>query len=822
MASVSVTVVVLACTLLATGRASRNNPDDLFAKCPADDLIPRLLSNLDDTDVRNLTQVSNSLVLSSSARDALRIRRQWKTLFEPEACLDTLLSCFEDPCRLRYVSGEWARRYLRHRVPLRPQILLLDQLFNIGHDIAAGRFEMMLKAMAVDWRLADGYALGVAIRHTSQLYDDAQHRKRALYAFRFLRQHHVAFHDVAGFDSYVATASRIFAANNVYPVPYDERDEITAALLKLLPEHHRDLVRVSLSGLAFRNIYTLIKLPGRNRNLDDDLLKVMVAHGTDLCRYYTDRTLGVAIPEKDRFDILLSEAVAADDFHTANLLITLGSGTLFRMEISAARLNPDKHEASTLAKQIMTFHPYYEDLDDIYLTIWYKFESYRQHFGMADDKNPMLLKPCLNALRRRYGAQFDECDWKRRVLIRAISVDDPWVPSEMPLTMFDDGAVILSGSGVAALTNVDVCRVRHPVSTLDHLARHATDANVQAALRHVNEHGYTVFHKNCMTGDIVHWILLRASNLDWVWGALNRSASGASCIEHWLRQRNPCDDKPVMSILTNLVAAANGTMSAYEVAVMACAGSPRGIVALLTWPASMTLTIGHLARRRVLRMKPHHADLMKSKIGVQPLGPMLNSIRALEGDSALQAFLLELYDGLSPIHWAVMMDLTAVEIVMEQAQRLGILTEVVVHRDVPARWTILHTAAINVIHWLRCAAEEMSTAIFLTQRNRYRHRLRGQLEMLFQIVVTLAARLPSVDAFCRLVSTRDYLSKDTFVDILQRAQFGHDFYFARNHDSISILYRGIVAISINRMTAFIRQHCRSFSQSSLLEFLDRR
>ncbi|CEP01583.1 unnamed protein product (mitochondrion) [Plasmodiophora brassicae] len=618
-------------------------------------------------------------------------------------------------------------------------------------------------------------------------------------------------------DGYAAAASRILAAANSYPVPYDERDEITAALLELLPEHRRDLVRVVLSGLAFLMIHSAILLPGRNRDFKDDLLKVKVAHGMNLCRY-RGRNPGVAIPEKDRFDVLVSAAVAVDDFRTANQLIALGSGTLCVMEISEY-WNPDKNGASTFAKQIMTFHPDYEDLDDIYMTIWYKFESYRQHFGMADDKNPMLLEPCLNALRRRYGAQFDECDWKRRVLIRAIGVDNPWFPNEMPLTMFDDGAVILSGSGVAALTNVDVCRVRDPVSALDHLARHATDANVQEALRHVNEHGYTVFHKDCMTGDIVHWILLRASNLDWVWAALNRLESGASCIEHWLRQRNPCDDKPVTSILTNL-AAANGTMSAYEVAVMACAGSPRGIVALLTWPASMALTIDHLARRRVLHMKPHHADLIKSKIGDQPLGPMLNSIRALEGDSALQAFLLERYDGLSPIHWAVMMDQTAVEIVMEQAQRLGILTEVVVRRDVPARWTILHTAAINVIHWLYYSAAAMSAGL-LTDRLLYRQRLSGQLEMLFQIVLSLPARLASVDDFCRLVSTRDFRSRDTFVDILQRARFGHDFYFARDPFP-SILYDSVVNRHVNDMTAFIRQHCRSFNPSSLLELLNRR
>ncbi|CEO96865.1 Uncharacterized protein PBTT_10170 [Plasmodiophora brassicae] len=589
MASVRVIVAFLASSLVALGHAvhSDDNPHNCLKSRLTVDLAPMLLSNLDNSDVWNVTQLSSNLTMSAYARDVLGIRRQWEMLFKPEASQESLLSFFESSQGLdqlrNYVPEEWARGNLHRRVPLRPQILLLDILFDFDHDGSPGHFEMILKTLAVDWRLADGYALGVAVRHTSEEYDDVQHRKRALNAVQFLLERRVTFLNDDGCDGYAASASERIAASREFPVLYDERDEITSVLLKLLPERDRNLVRMALSGLASCDIENQIEGPDQTVNLD--LLRVLVAHGMDINEPY---------PEDDdtpRPDSALLEAAVFDgDYRAANLLITLGAGLIFDNPSSTPGQNPcGIDEVCTFAEHIMTFDPYYGDMEVPYIILAGQFEPWRQRLGLAGVNKPVLLETCLKALRRRFGVEFDEHDFKRRILVYAMSdLIEPEFSFEQLLGIFDDDTVILSGAGVSALTTFDDCDVDDPVSVLDRLARHATDAQVQAALRHVTTDGHSIFHKKCMTGDIVRWILRRSSSRDWVWDALQlrstRSGpdSGASCMELWMRGSR---DSPnvIIPILRELTSAADGTMSAYQIAMLACGGSRRGEATFLSW-----------------------------------------------------------------------------------------------------------------------------------------------------------------------------------------------------------------------------------------------
>ncbi|XXQ37849.1 Uncharacterized protein PBTT_07899 [Plasmodiophora brassicae] len=709
-------------------------------------------------------------------------------LFKPEANLTTLLSYFEDPHAIDYLrdpSAEWIHECLHRRVPLRPQILLPDHLLNGDHDIDAGHFRMMLKTIVVDWRLADGYALGVAIRHTSQRSADIQHRERALRAFQFLRQHSISFLDVAGFDAYAASASERIAASDKFPVPYDERDSITSALLQLLPEHHRNLVRMALSGLAYCDIEEQI----RNGDLDFDLLKVMVAHGMDITG-------------------LLDTATTEGYFRAANLLIMLGSDMNPHSYSGGVRgYTAGSDEAFTFAEHLMTFL----EADDDFLAYSYwglalHFEPLRRRLRLPNDNKPVLLETCLGALRRRFGDGFDERNWKRRVL--ALAIGDEFsnrLPVRQLLAMFDDDTVILSGPGVSALTNLFVCGIADPVTVLDRLVRHATDDQVQAALRHVNEDGYTIFHKKCMTGHIVKWILRRASSRDWIWGALQRVVKGDSCMEFWMR--SPSHEQHVVPIVA-VLAAANRTMSSYEVAMVACAGSPRGKVAFLSRPPSTTLIISHLAPPLPSRVNRHHAAILFSKARAEPLATTLNLIRNRRGDGVLQRFLLGCYDGLSVIHWAVMMGLPAVEIVLAQGKRLGILNEVVVHRDVPAGWTILHTAAHTVYEATRYAVHVRDVDVF----HRWRQHLDGLMEKLSQMVISLHIRLASLDDFCRLVDARDKFKNRTFLNMLSEVTLWQVLDDDGSNDCIRTverLFMEVVSARHAEMSTFIQQRCHN-------------
>ncbi|CEP02672.1 hypothetical protein PBRA_002639 [Plasmodiophora brassicae] len=739
-------------------------------------MTPVIMAYLDNTDVRNLSQVSSSLTLSGNAKDALGIRRQWEMLFKPETRLGDLMAYFEDSGPMHelrsYVSVEWARGNLHRRVPLRPQILLLGHLFYADDDVSPDHFEMMLKTMVVDWRLADGYALGVAIRQTSKCFDD-QHRERALNAVRFLLAHHVAFLDIEGFDDYATSASERIAESDGFPVEYDETDAITSALLKLLPDAHRNLVRMALSGLAFDDIRFLIMRRGRNRNSNLDLLNVMVAHGMEI---------GDEKFEEETH--LIFTAVSARNFRAASLLLTLGCGmVLWFSDGVTDDYDCGNDEVFTFAEQQMTFS---DDSVDCYIALADHFELWRERLGQSGDTKPVLLETCLKALRRRFGVGFDERAWKHRVFVEAVELDIR-IPFDRLLALVDDGTVILSGPGVSTFTNFYVCDVDDPVSVLDRLARDATDAQVHAALSHVTEDGYTIFHKKCMTGDIVRWILRRASTWDWVWGALQRIAAptwrsdGGSCMRLWIERREPSYELRILTIVANL-ADANGTMSAYETAMMACAGNPMDKVNFLSWSASTTLINGHLEAHFDV-MNPYHEVLMLAKIGAEPLGPILNRISARNGDTALQTFLLERYDGFSPIHWAVMMDLPAVEAAMEQAERLGVLSEVVVHRDSPVGWTILHMAATSIVMHFPVPGRFRH----MSQPSYLRHF--EQMETLSQMVFSLRARLASLDDFCQLMDARDYLGNRTFLGMLPE-----------------VLQRfGVIAA----IAAFIRRQCNN-------------
>ncbi|SPQ99432.1 unnamed protein product (mitochondrion) [Plasmodiophora brassicae] len=202
-------------------------------------------------------------------------------------------------------------------------------------------------------------------------------------------------------------------------------------------------------------------------------------------------------------------------------------------------------------------------------------------------------------------------------------------------------------------------------------------------------------------------------------------------------------------------------MSAYEIATMACADSLPAKATFMALPASKYVIIGHLrARSRVV--DPHHADLLSARIGAQPLGPMLNQISARDGDNALQTFLLEGRAGLPAIHWAAMTDLTAVENVMEQAQRLGILSEVIAQNNTRDGWTVLHTIATSVVHCARHAVDALPSF-----HHEWRQRLHGQMEMLSQTVISLRFMLPSLDGFCQLMHARGSPTGLTFVLILE-------------------------------------------------------
>ncbi|XXQ36346.1 Uncharacterized protein PBTT_06280 [Plasmodiophora brassicae] len=812
-------VYVVVCTsslmaLAPASGASVDHPSRLMSGLPF--VVAQMLTNfVNDMDASRLTQASRNLTLCAYSRAALRVRRQWGTLFQPEATTDTLLTFFDNygqaMQRLRddfqageraaraYLLGEWARRRLRDQVPLRPQILLLRDLFNVDESVAPERFRDMLKTMAVDWRLATGYALGVAIGHTSGQFDHP-HRERALGALRLLLQEGISFVDAERIGEYAAFASERMARRTrvfQYTARYDESDQITSAMLRLLPDDaHRNIARMALTGRGIDELVDEFERDPAHVDADGRLLKVLVAHGMDIDGLWTSGHWHpdfVVNPDDDHSDMrLMAILLLRNDFRNANLMVELGAD----FDIVFTFGQPDQYAGSNdevlaFAEQLMRYCTAVETTTTVAWLV-HKAESWRRRLTQyASDDKPVLFETCLGAVRRRFrAAGFNERFWRHEVFVSTLQMAYFSIPVRRLLGIVDDDTVLLGGIGVSILAYCNLCTADDPVSLLERLARNATDEQVQAAVTYVDEEDtHTILHTDCMTTAVLQWILRRAP-VDRIWRELQRrsqnNCNDQSCIDFWM----PADRPAIPDFLSvvRLLAAANGSVSSYEVAMLACGGAPRVKVRLLSNPISTALILEHLAHPDRSNDGPH-AALLRAKVGV--------------GDPAIQAlnvtdarFLRHRYDGFSAIHWGVMMRRRpVVEALTAHAQHRGTLIELVMHDDLAANWTILHTVATvirSTLSVVRAFKNQPTVASFWVTR------LRGDVGMAMWIVSLLCDRIRSRDDFCELVNARDGQFSNTFLEMLDA---GH---LVGEHDNMFV---DEIVRRVDQIATFIRRYC---------------
>lgn len=745
---------------------AKHGPSLTWANKLPCEVAQMILANVDnDADLGRLSQASRQRSLSVHARSAMAARRRWYALLQPDATPDTVLAFFGECNRhLRgYISAGWVRRrLLTGRIALRPQILLLDLVFNVpGGAVSTFRFEAMLRTVALDWGVAKGYAPGVAIRHTSNLnLYSRRHRKRALDALRWLLRHCDSFL-TDGRAAAMASFSRRLDYVPSLPVredaSFDEDDPITSTMLQLLPETHRNVVHMVLG----QDVAELFDWD----NGEDDLVSVLVSYGLDIN--------GVWMDDSNFGWTLLKRSLDLSNFKLACQAIALGAsidddaGEWWHFVPAVADYPAHVDGLLLFEENVMM---YAKDTAQAYLRLMGCFEAWRVgHLSQRTDNNaPTLLEHSLAVLRNRFGARFDARSWKHRAAVKAIG--EHRIPVEHLFGIVDkDMIVLLSGVGVSALASLDFCRNTDDLPRiLDRIVLNATDAQVQAAITYVDEYGSTVLHKRCMTSRAMEWIQRRAPD-GWIWRALTQmNHDGHVCLRLWLQRPVLYDSVPVsvVPILETLAASTNGPMLAYDVGLFACAGSRQLQVELLSSPGAVELYQGHLLQHAVPHTSPHTV-LMAIQTGSfsDSIASTLTEMCGLHG---AQLF-YESYDGLTVMQRAVMTDHMIVDVLMRNAQRLNILYDIIVRQDVAAGWTILHTGAAvlkaTVYSMQALGGDGAAWRIWEQRRD-------SVLTTLLWMVRTLRERLGSLDDFCQLVNARDRERGMAFVQMLIEAASG--------------------------------------------------
>ncbi|XXQ36446.1 Uncharacterized protein PBTT_07461 [Plasmodiophora brassicae] len=130
--------------------------------------------------------------LEPRQRDDLLLdtKQLWLTLFDPWVSPALLLEffCLQRRRGHEHAIAEYAASCIhRGQIPLRAQIRLLENLFDVDVDVQYANWQSTLYAVVHQWKLPGGYAMGIALRVATNVGTyERSHRERARDAFQFL------------------------------------------------------------------------------------------------------------------------------------------------------------------------------------------------------------------------------------------------------------------------------------------------------------------------------------------------------------------------------------------------------------------------------------------------------------------------------------------------------------------------------------------------------------------------------------------------------------------------------------------------------------
>ncbi|CEO96402.1 hypothetical protein PBRA_005073 [Plasmodiophora brassicae] len=585
--------------------------------------------------------------LEPRQRDDLLLdtKQLWLTLFDPWVSPALLLEffCLQRRRGHEHAIAEYAASCIhRGQIPLRAQIRLLENLFDVDVDVQYAVWQSTLYAVVHQWKLPGGYAMGIALRVATNVGSyERSHRERARDAFQFLVSVGAQFSN--GLETLphnldVSSRRRRLITDNAL----EDDEDVTQAVFRLidgtLPATDAFIARIALE-------YEV--------QCDDDVevLTALVEHGLDINEVErgTGETCFTRAVYERRLRRALTMVMIGADFEEDDVGLW---GTLDGTEID--------DDGVDLLTTMVRFA----------IEPTKAFVDFFEAFSAPVTDDLLVLAGDHQMLLRCPG------EWAHNVLVHMVTgsycdgIDDVLPFIEPSQSVFD-------GVGETILRDFRLCRV-DALDELSKISQMATPEALVVALEQTSDSGRTILHSSCMTLDIFKWVQERASML-WVKTALKTKVDGQSCLDLWLHEASLDQAIPLIHAYGQAVGAHENLQDAslYDVVAMACSeetlvtisGDRASLFALyssatgpdhqslhelLTSPRERTPSL-------LSNMDPYvihrclHVLLMEIAVGIvmsdEQSGKLFDALCAVEGGLLLHAQWPS--DGWTPLHRAV-------------------------------------------------------------------------------------------------------------------------------------------------------------------------